>query len=154
MHSQVIVIRGIDMVDAKTIWLTTGQLSKQTGVHIETIRYYERIGIIPVPPRSASGRRQFTTTHMKRLLFIRHSRNLGFRLEEVRELLRLVDDDNHTCEEVESITKNHIRDIKARISDLGKIKRVLEKVASQCAGGVVPECPIIEELYGESEMHD
>jgi len=68
-------------------------------------------------------------------------------------LLRLVDGDNHTCEEVESITENHIRDVKAKISDLGKSKRVLENVASQCAGGIVPECPIIEELFGDNDIH-
>jgi MerR family mercuric resistance operon transcriptional regulator len=135
-------------------WLTTGQLSKRTGVNIETIRYYENIGMIPVPPRSSGGRRQFTTTHMKRLLFIRHSRKLGFKLEEIRELLRLVDGDNHTCEEVESVTESHIRDVKVKISDLEKIKRALERVTSRCAGGVVPECPIIEELFGDSEVHE
>ena len=142
------------MVDFDNKWLTTGQLSKITGVNIETIRYYENIGIIPVPPRSTGGRRQFTTTHMKRLQFIRHSRRLGFRLEEVRQLLKLVDGDNHTCEEVELLTENHIREIKAKISDLGKIKRALEKVASRCTGGIVPECPIIEELFGDSELQD
>ena len=113
------------MTVSENRWFTTGQLSKHTGCHIETIRYYERIGMLPVPSRSAGGRRQFTPTHMKRLMFIRHSRVLGFRLEEIRELLRLIDGDNHTCEEVESLTKNHIRDVKVKIRDLGKIKRVL-----------------------------
>ncbi len=141
------------MTDSENKWFTTGQLSKQTGCNIETIRYYERIGVLPAPPRSAGGRRQFTTTHMKRLMFIRHSRMLGFRLEEIRELLRLVDGDNHTCEEVESLTENHIREIKIKIRNLGKIKRVLETMASRCAGGIVPECPIIEVLFGDHDVH-
>ena len=140
------------MTDSENKWFTTGQLSKQTGCNIETIRYYERIGVLPAPPRSAGGRRQFTTTHMKRLLFIRRCRMLGFRLDEIRELLRLVDGHNHTCEEVESLTENHIKDVKIRIRDLGKIKRVLETMASRCAGGVVPECPIIEVLFGEDDV--
>ncbi len=154
MPLRAIVIGEIDMVGSEKKWLTTGQLSKRTGVNIETIRYYERIGMVPVPPRSAGGRRQFTTTHMKRLQFIRHSRKLGFRLEEIRELLRMVDGENHTCEEVELLTENHIRDVKSKINDLEKIKRVLETMASRCAGGVVPKCPIIEVLFGDSDVHD
>ena len=140
------------MTDSENKWFTTGQLSKHTGCHIETIRYYERIGILPAPSRSAGGRRQFTTTHMKRLMFIRRSRMLGFRLDEIRELLRLVDDDNHTCEEVELLTESHIRDVKIKIRDLGKIKRVLETMASRCAGGVVPACPIIEVLFADHDV--
>ncbi len=86
-------------------------------------------------------------------MFVRRSRALGFRLEEIRELLRMVDGDEHTCEEVAVLTENHIRDVKEKIRDLGKIKRVLETMASRCAGGVVPECPIIEVLFGDSDPH-
>ena len=153
MHTQATIIRKSEMAASENKRLTTGQLSKSTGVNIETIRYYERIGMIPVPPRSAGGRRQFTTTHMKRLMFIRHSRRLGFRLEEIRELLRLVDGDNHTCAEVELLTENHISDVTDKINDLGKIKCVLETMASRCSGGVVPECPIIEVLFGDSDVN-
>ena len=137
------------MTEPENDWITIGQLSKRTECNIETIRYYERIGILPEPPRSSGGRRLFTSKHVRRLMFIRRSRALGFRLEEVRGLLRMVDGGQYTCKEVEELTTEHIRDVKAKIRDLNKMKRVLESMASRCAGGVVPECPIIEVLFGD-----
>jgi MerR family mercuric resistance operon transcriptional regulator len=123
-----------------------GTLSKHTGVNIETIRYYERIGIMPKPPRTAGGQRIYDTSHLKRLAFIRRSRELGFSLDEIRALLRLVDGGDYTCGEVHEMTLAHIADIRRKIADLRRMERVLKDMAAKCDGGDVPECPILDAL--------
>ncbi len=127
--------------------LTIGKMSKRTGCNIETIRYYERIGIMPTPPRTAGGHRLYGQDHVKRLTFIRRGRELGFKLEEIRVLLRLVDGDDYTCGEVKSLTLDHAREVRRKIADLKKMERVLTKMAAECEGGEVPDCPIIEALF-------
>jgi len=131
-----------------------GRLSNQTGVHIETIRYYERIGIMPAPPRTAGGHRTYDETHTKRLSFIARSRQLGFSLDEIRELLSLVDDNEFTCSEVRSLTLNHAAEVSRKIEDLKKIERTLSDMAAKCTSDdvtdQVPDCPIIDTLLAES----
>jgi MerR family mercuric resistance operon transcriptional regulator len=127
--------------------LTRGELAAQTGCNIETIRYYERIGLLPPPPRSRGGHRLYGDELRKRLGFIRRSRDLGFTLDETRGLLRLVDGGNYTCAQVEALAREHVRGIERKISDLRKLKRALETMASQCNGGTVPVCPIIDALF-------
>ena len=128
-------------------FLTRGALAAQTGCNIETIRYYERIGILPPPPRSQGGHRLYGQPLVRRLNFVRRSRDLGFNLEEIRELLRLVDGGNYTCGQVEALALDHVQDIRRKISDLKKLKVVLETMASQCSGGKIPKCPIIDALF-------
>jgi MerR family mercuric resistance operon transcriptional regulator len=123
-----------------------GTLSKHTGVNIETIRYYERIGIMPRPPRTAGGQRIYDSSHFKRLAFIRRSRELGFSLDEIRALLRLVDGGDYTCGEVREMTLAHIADIRRKIGDLRRMEVVLKDMAAKCDGGDVPECPILDAL--------
>ena len=123
-----------------------GTLSKHTGVNIETIRYYERIGIMPKPPRTAGGQRIYETAHLKRLAFIRRSRELGFSLDEIRALLRLVDGGDYSCGEGQGMTLAHIADIRRKIADLRRMERVLKDMAAKCDGGDVPECPIVDAL--------
>lgn len=123
-----------------------GTLSKHTGVNIETIRYYERIGIMPRPPRTAGGQRIYETSHLKRLAFIRRSRELGFSLDEIRALLRLVDGGQYTCGEVHEMAVVHIADIRRKIADLSRMERVLKDMAAKCDGGDVPDCPIVDAL--------
>ncbi len=123
-----------------------GVLSKRTGVKIETIRYYERIGIMPNPPRTEGGQRIYGETHMKRLTFVRRSRELGFSLDDVRALLSLADGGEFTCGEVKEMTVAHIGDIRRKIADLRRMERVLKEMASKCDGGDVPDCPILETL--------
>ncbi len=123
-----------------------GTISKHTGVNIETIRYYERIGIMPKPPRTAGGQRIYETAHLKRLAFIRRSRELGFSLDEIRALLRLVDGGDYSCGEVQEMTLAHIADIRRKIADLRRMERVLKDMAAKCDGGDVPECPIVDAL--------
>lgn len=127
--------------------LTIGALSKRTGVNIETIRFYERIGILPEPPRTEGGHRAYGRRHLKRLSFVRRSRELGFSLDEVRGLLRLVDGGRYTCAEVKAITLDHLADVRRKIADLRRLERSLADVAGKCGGGKVPDCPVIDALF-------
>lgn len=131
--------------------MTIGEISKHTGCHIETIRYYERLGLLPKPPRSSGGHRLYDRDHLKRLVFIRRSRELGFSLEEIRTLLRLVDGKRYTCREVKAVTDGHLQDVERKISDLRKLRSTLRAISSQCEGGLVPQCPIIDALFTERE---
>ncbi len=126
-----------------------GVLSKRTGCDIETIRYYERIGVMPKPPRTEGGHRVFSEDHLKRLTFIRRSRELGFTLVQVRDLLGLVDGNDYTCDEVKAITVEHADAVRQKIADLRKLKRVLDDMVSQCNRGDIPDCPVIEALFEE-----
>lgn len=123
-----------------------GGLSKRTGVHIETIRYYERIGVMPEPPRSGGRQRVYDQAHVRRLVFIRRGRELGFSLDDIRALLRLCDGGDYTCGEVQDMTLAHIADIRRKIADLRQMERVLKEMVAKCDGGEVPDCPILEAL--------
>lgn len=129
-----------------------GALSAQTGVNIETIRYYERIGIMPAPPRTEGRQRVCDTNHLKRLTFIRRSRELGFSLDEIRDLLGLVRGHGLTCAEVKAMTDEHVADIQRKVKDLKRLKRVLSDLAAQCHGNKVPDCPILEALGGRNTV--
>ena len=126
--------------------LTIGALSKHTGVNIETIRFYERVGILPKPPRSAGGHRIYSQEQLMRLSFVRRSRELGFSLDDIRGLLQLVDGGHYTCAEVKTITLDHLADVRRKIADLRRLERTLADVAGRCKGGKVPDCPVIEAL--------
>lgn len=126
--------------------LGIGALSERAGVNIETIRYYERIGIMPAPPRTAGGRRVYDSGHLKRLAFVRRARELGFSLDAIRTLLRLVDGGDYTCGEVHAMTLAHIADIRRKVADLRRMERVLREMAARCDGGDVPACPILDAL--------
>ncbi len=124
-----------------------GALSRESSVNIETIRYYEKIGVMPKPARSMSGYRLYTADHLKRLTFIRRGRELGFSLDELRDLLHLVDGHDYTCAEVRALTLDHVASIRQRIADLRRLERVMTSVASQCSARRVPDCPIIDVLF-------
>ena len=128
-------------------YMSIGAMSKRTGCKIETIRYYERIGVMPAPARTEGGHRLYGRDHLKRLTFIRRSRELGFGLKEVRELLSLVDGGGSTCAEVEALTLEHLGEVRRKLADLERMERVLREMASRCEGGEIPECPIIEALF-------
>jgi len=127
--------------------LSRGSLSTAAGVNIETIRYYEKIGLMPDPARSPGGHRIYKQRHLKRLSFIRRSRELGFTLQQIRELLELVDGGEYTCAEVHNRTTKHLADVSRKIRDLRKIQQTLKSMASECSGDSVPDCPIVDELY-------
>ena len=128
---------------------TIGGLSKKTGVNIETIRYYEKIGVMPKPQRSEGGNRLYDTEQVKRLSFIRRSRELGFSLDEIRELLRLVDEKTFTCAEIAALSQKHLDDIRAKIKDLRKIERHMKDMLSQCSRERTPDCATLDTLFNE-----
>ena len=123
-----------------------GELAQRSGCNIETVRFYERQGLLPAPPRTEGGHRDYAPEHLKRLTFIRRSRELGFTLDRVRNLLALVDGRDWTCAEVRAMTLEHLADVQSKIADLQKLALILGDMAAQCDGGAVPECPIIDAL--------
>lgn len=130
--------------------LQRAELAKRTGCNLETIRYYEKIGLMPEPPRTTGGYRAYDREHLKRLAFIRRSRELGFSLEEIRSLLRLVDGGDYTCSEVRDMTLEHCADVRRKIADLRRLERSLREMAAQCSGGTVPKCPIIDVMWRDT----
>ncbi len=130
--------------------LSIGIVSERAGVHIETIRYYEKIGLLAKPPRTGGGHRIYDAEQVKRLNFIRRSRELGFTLDQIRNLLALVDGGDYTCDEVKSITLDHRAEVRQKIADLRSIDRVLKAMADQCTHGQIPASPIVDALYDQS----
>ena len=124
-----------------------GAMSRETGVNIETIRYYERIAIMPKPDRTEGGNRQYNYDQLKRLFFIKRCRELGFNIEEIRALLRMVDHADFTCGEVHHMTVEHLTNVKKKISDLRRLERSLQAMAAECSKGDIPECPVIDTLF-------
>jgi MerR family mercuric resistance operon transcriptional regulator len=128
--------------------LAIGELSGRTGVNIETVRYYEKIGLLPPPARTEGGHRAYEDTHVARLTFIRRARELGFTLDKVRSLLKLVDGGHaYSCADVRTVTVEHLDDVRKKIRDLKRLERTLSGIVSHCEGGTVPECPIVEALF-------
>jgi MerR family transcriptional regulator, mercuric resistance operon regulatory protein len=127
-----------------------GALSARTGVNIETIRYYERVGLMPTPPRTAGRQRVYDVQHLRRLTFIRRSRELGFSLDQIRALLGLAGKHALTCAEVKGLAEQHIGDIRLKIKDLKRLERTLCDLAARCHGKRVPECPILDALSAAS----
>lgn len=126
--------------------MTIGKLSQLTGVNIETIRYYEKIRVLPTPWRSENGRRVYGPEETRILAFIRRSRELGFSIDEVRALLRLGGPGKASCREVREIATHHLDDIRAKIRDLRKLERLLANTVAQCTGTTAPQCPVLDIL--------
>jgi DNA-binding transcriptional MerR regulator len=131
---------------AEAAHLAIGDLARMTGTKVNTIRFYEEGGLLPQPERSASGRRIYRDADTKRLAFIRQSRNLGFPLDAVRELLTLADDSSQSCEAVDRIARVHLAEIDRKIADLSALRSELSRVIGSCSHGTVAECKIIEAL--------
>jgi MerR family mercuric resistance operon transcriptional regulator len=131
----------------KAIALAIGEVSRRTGVHIETIRYYERIKMLPAPPRTASGRRVYGPAETRALAFIRRSRELGFTLDEIRALLALsAEGGPEVCAEGRELAASHLADIRAKIADLRAMERVLADTVRRCDAGEAAGCPLIDTL--------
>ena len=126
--------------------LPIGKLSRLSGVNIETIRYYERVKMLPAPPRTTSGRRVYGAMDLRILVFIRRSRELGFSPDDIRALLRLGAPGKASCADVREIAAHHLADIRAKIADLKKLERLLAKTIAQCSGNRVPDCPVVDIL--------
>jgi MerR family mercuric resistance operon transcriptional regulator len=126
--------------------MSIGAAARRTGCNIETIRFYERIGVLPRPPRTASGRRSYAAEHIARLGFVRRARELGFTLDEVRELARLSGDGAAACEDVRALTVAHLEEVRRKIADLKRLERVLADATRRCAAGAPSRCAIIDAL--------
>ncbi len=127
--------------------LSIGALGKATGTKVVTVRYYEQIGLLPVPLRTESNYRAYGAGHLQRLRFIRRCRDLGFTLEQVRALLRLTEDKDHCCDEVNQLTAEHLIEINDKIADLKRLAKELKRINGQClGGGKIADCRIIEAL--------
>ena len=123
-----------------------GELSHLTGVNIETIRYYEKIKMLPAPIRTAGGHRLYGPKETRILVFIRRGRELGFALDEIRTLIDLGAPGKASCSDVRKIAKHHLEDIRSKINDLVKLERLLTKTVAQCSGKKVPDCPVLDIL--------
>jgi MerR family mercuric resistance operon transcriptional regulator len=122
-----------------------GELSRLTGVNIETIRYYEKIKMVH-HPRTEGGRRVYGPTEIRVLAFIRRGRELGFGLEDIRALLAVGAPGNASCGDVREIASHHLDDIRSKITDLRKLERLFSKTIAQCSGSNAPDCPVVDVL--------
>jgi DNA-binding transcriptional MerR regulator len=123
-----------------------GELANATTTNVETVRYYEKIGLLPPPARTPANYRAYGGEHLARLSFIRRARELGFTLEAVRELLTLSDDKAQSCEAVDGIARVHLTEIDRKVRDLKSLRSELSRVLGSCSHGTVADCKIIETL--------
>ena len=127
--------------------MTIGALGEATGVAVETIRYYERIGLLPKPARTAAGYRVYEREHVRHLNFIRRGRELGLSLDAVRELLSLASDRLRSCARVDRLVQEHIHDLDHKIAGLQQLRGALQRLAASCrGGGRIADCRILEAL--------
>lgn len=124
-----------------------GEVAAASGCHLETIRYYERIGLLPHPARTQSGYRSYRSQDVERMRFITRGRELGFSLDEIRSLLRLADDPALSCEQVDALARHHLAEIQARQKELRRMARELERTIAGCAGGRREVCAILGALH-------
>jgi DNA-binding transcriptional MerR regulator len=123
-----------------------GELARATGTTVETVRYYERNGLLPPPPRTHGGYRSYAADHLARLSFIRRARDLGFPLPQVRTLLELADHSNEPCEAVDAIARQHLAEIERKLADLVGLRRELKALVEPGGHGTIADCRIIEAL--------
>ncbi len=131
--------------------LTIGDLARQTGCKVQTIRYYEEIGLLPTPERSAGNQRLYSQHQADRLAFVRHARDLGFPLAAIRELLTLADHPAQPCESADAIAQTQLQQVENRIARLMSLKTELERMVEQCRGGNIAHCRVIEVLADHSK---
>jgi MerR family transcriptional regulator, mercuric resistance operon regulatory protein len=126
--------------------LTIGKLANSAGISLETVRYYERIGLMPKPGRTDAGHRNYAAAHVRQLTFIRRARELGFAIEDIRALLELAEPDRVSCGEVQKIAARHLHNVRSKLADLAKMEKLLAKTVAQCSGNRSPACPVLEML--------
>ena len=127
-----------------------GELARRAGTKVETVRWYEREGLLPAPARTAGGHRTYARAHLARLAFIRHARELGFPLDQVRGLLRLADNPEQSCAEADRIARAHLDGVRGRIGRLRALEAELSRMVADCGQGRVAECRVIEVLADHS----
>jgi len=128
-----------------------GQLAQKANCKVETVHYYEKTGLMPEPPRTEGGHRSYDIRHVKRLNYIRRSRELGFSIEQIKELLKFIDEPDHYCGEIKAMAMLQAREVQQKINDLEKLKIALNDMVRQCKGNnlSIDNCPIIDALYVE-----
>lgn len=136
-----------------SVSLPIGRLAASTGCKIQTIRYYEDIGLLPAPERSRGNQRRYTANHTARLAFIRHARELGFSLDDIRQLLDLADDPNRSCEDADALARHHLAEVRSRIRRLQSLEAELARMARFNCRGRVAKCRVIEVLADHSHRH-
>ncbi len=135
------------MADHRDGGISIGAAARGSGVNIETIRFYERSGLLAAPPRTAGGHRVYDAGGVKRLNFVRRARELGFTLDQVRDLLALADEAKTSCAEVAALATIQLDSVRGRLADLVRMETVLAAMIDRCAGGTLPDCPILEALF-------
>ena len=141
------------MADIDTGALSIGDLATRTGTKVETIRYYERAGLMPPPARTAGNHRAYAQAHADRLAFIRHSRELGFPLDDVRALLTVSDDPHQPCAAVDAIARRHLGAVRSRIARLLALEGELTRMVQDCSRGQVANCRVVEVLADQTHTH-
>jgi DNA-binding transcriptional MerR regulator len=131
--------------------LTIGQLSQRSAVKVPTIRYYEKIGIMPEAPRNEGNQRRYGEKHLERLQFIRHARDLGFDMDSIRALLDMSSTPQASCHAADSIARAHLNAIQERIDQLTLLQRELERMVDECSHGNICDCRVIEILADHAE---
>lgn len=126
--------------------VSIGEMARAGECKVQTVRYYEQIGLLPEPPRSVGNQRLYSRGHLTRIRFIRHGRQLGFSLGRIRQILALSDDPGHSCEEVDGIARDHLREVESKIDRLNSLRKELKRMISECSGGRVADCRIVEVL--------
>lgn len=123
------------------------EAAKVSGCHLETIRYYERIGLMPMPHRTGNGYREYRDDEVDRLRFITRSRDLGFSLDEIRSLLQLENDTALSCNQIDVIAREHLADVRRKLRQLTRIARELDRTINACSGGARGQCSILATLH-------
>jgi DNA-binding transcriptional MerR regulator len=126
--------------------MNIGELARAADTKVETIRYYERIGLLPPPPRTSGNYRDYSAPHVSRLAFTRRARDLGFSIEQIRALLGLADQKGQSCEAVDAIAREHLAAVKRKLADLSALRRELDLLIGQCRHGTIAECRILDAL--------
>lgn len=138
--------QAISRADSGTFALSIGDLSRRTGCNIQTIRYYEQIGLLAAPPRTEGGQRRFAPGAVQRLGFIRHARDLGFDIAAIRELIALAGEPDRPCEDADRIARAQLDSVKSEIAGLKLLQKELERMLHNCAHGTISDCRVVETL--------
>ncbi|MEO5376323.1 MAG: helix-turn-helix domain-containing protein [Magnetococcus sp. DMHC-6] len=128
-----------------------GHLAKMGGCQVQTIRYYEQVGVLTTPPRSSGNQRLYSANHLERLLFIRHCRELGFSLDQIRRLLTLAQAGDRPCGEVDAVAREHLRTVELKIERLAGLRAELQRIIAGCGAGRVERCRILQTLGDHSQ---
>jgi Cu(I)-responsive transcriptional regulator len=131
--------------------IAIGELARRTGVKVPTIRFYEQIGLLASPPRTEGNQRRYGKTEIDRLNFIRHARELGFEVQDIRELLGMVSTPQASCHHADSIALNHLAEVDRRIASLQAMRTELSRMVEECGHGRICDCRIIEVLADHSK---